>query len=415
MKVLVINAGSSSLKYQFLDTSDGNVLAKGVCERIGEGEPAGSAARIQHKKNGVAYTENHPMSDHSEAMKIVIDYLTDSEKGVISSMDEIEAIGHRVVHGGPYFFESTLLTDEVFETLTKCVTFAPLHTPAHIMGIQGCLSVMPNTPEVLVFDTSFHQTMPEKAYMFGFSYDMYEKYSLRKYGAHGTSHRFVSIETAKALGRPIEETKIVTCHIGNGSSISAVKYGKCVDTSMGFTPLDGLLMGTRCGAVDASAVTFIMEKEGYTPEEMNDYMNKKCGLLGISGFSSDFRDIISAISSTEDTDEAKERKRRSGIVLDMLAYEIQRYIGAYTAAMNGLDAISFAAGIAENNATLRRLVCSGLDWFGVKLDDDVNENGVHSPNPTLISAADSKVKVFVVPTNEELMIARDTEAIVKAL
>ncbi|MCD7776260.1 MAG: acetate kinase [Firmicutes bacterium] len=415
MKVLVINAGSSSLKYQFMDTSDGNVLAKGVCERIGEGEPAGCSGSITHKKNGVAYTEGHMMRDHSEAMKIVIDYLTDSEKGVISSMDEIEAIGHRVVHGGPYFFESTLLTDEVFETLKKCVTFAPLHTPAHIMGIQGCLSVMPNTPEVLVFDTSFHQTMPEKAYMFGFSYDMYEKYSLRKYGAHGTSHRFVSIETAKALGRPIEETKIVTCHIGNGSSISAVKGGKCVDTSMGFTPLDGLLMGTRCGAVDASAVTFIMEKEGYTPEQMNNYMNKKCGLLGISGFSSDFRDILSAISSTENTEQAQENKRRASIALDMLAYEIQRYIGAYTAAMDGVDAISFAAGIGENNAALRRLVCSGLGWFGVKLDDDVNENGVHSPNPTLISAPDSKVKVFVVPTNEELMIARDTEAIVKSI
>ena len=260
MKVLVVNAGSSSLKYQLLETTTGDVLAKGLCERIGiEG------GHIEHKVNGQKYNENIEFDNHATAMKVVIDHLTHPEYGCIKDMDEIEAVGHRVVHGGPYFFDSVLLTDDVLEKLKLCYDFAPLHTGAHIMGIEGCLSVMPHKPQVLVFDTSFHQTMPEKAYMFGFSYDVYEKYSLRKYGAHGTSHKYVATEMAKILGKPIEETKIITCHIGNGASITAVDGGKCVDTSMGFTPLDGLVMGTRCGSVDPSAVTYIMEKEGYTP------------------------------------------------------------------------------------------------------------------------------------------------------
>ena len=291
MKVLVVNAGSSSLKYQLFDTATESVLAKGICERIG------IDGRIEHRKgeNGEKLKVEIPMADHAVATEVVIKYLTDPEVGVISDMNEIEGVGHRIVHGGPYFFESVLLSDEVLEKLELCRDFAPLHTGPHIMGIKGCLAVMPDKPQVLVFDTAFHQTMPPQAYMYGISWDMYEKYHIRRYGAHGTSHRFVAREMAKLLDKPLEETKIVTCHIGNGASISAVKGGKCIDTSMGFTPLDGVIMGTRCGSIDPAIVPYIMEKEGYTPAEMSEYMNKKCGFLGISGISSDSRDIEAAI------------------------------------------------------------------------------------------------------------------------
>ena len=401
MKVLVVNAGSSSLKYQLFNTDDASVLAKGNCERIGiEG------SRLIHKsKGGEQYIKETAIADHSEAMRLVVEALVNPEVGCIGSVSEIEAIGHRVVHGGPFFTESVLVTDEVMEVLDKCVSYAPLHTPAHIMGIKGCKAAMPETPEVLVFDTAFHQTMPKPAYMYGVSYDMYEDYGVRRYGAHGTSHRYVSGEMIKLLGGKAEGTKIVTCHIGNGSSISAVKDGKCVDTSMGFTPLDGVLMGTRCGSIDPAIVPFIMEKKGYTPKEMDNYMNKKCGFDGISGVGSDSRDVERAMN---------EGNERAKLALDMLAYQIKRYIGSYSAAMGGLDAIVFTAGIGEHAPYIRAGALSNLEYLGVKLDESRNTFG-HSDTPVEISAADSRVKVFMIPTNEELVIARDTESIVKAL
>ncbi len=400
MKVLVVNAGSSSLKYQLFDTETGDVLAKGNCERIGiEG------SRLIHKINGKDdYVKETNLENHSEAMKLVVSALLDKEVGCISSVDEIEAIGHRVVHGGPYFTESVLATDDVMETLEKCTSYAPLHTPAHIMGIKGCKAVMPNTPEVLVFDTAFHQTMPKAAYMYGLSYDMYEDYQIRRYGAHGTSHRYVSGEMCKIIGKT-EGTKIVTCHIGNGSSITAVKDGKCVDTSMGFTPLDGILMGTRCGSIDPAIVPYIMEKKGYTPAEMDNYMNKKCGFEGISGVGSDSRDVEKAML---------EGNERAKLVYDMLCYQIKKFIGSYSAAMGGLNAIVFTAGIGEHAPYIREKALEGLEYLGVKLDKERN-TFKHSSTPVKLSADDSAVEVYMIPTNEELVIAKDTEAIVKAL
>ncbi|MBE6541411.1 MAG: acetate kinase [Ruminococcaceae bacterium] len=402
MKVLVVNAGSSSLKYQLFDTATESVLAKGICERIG------IDGRIEHRKgeDGEKIKADYAMPDHSVATEIVIKYLTDAETGVISDMSEIEAVGHRVVHGGPYFFQSVLLTDEVLEKLELCRDFAPLHTGAHIMGIKGCLAVMPQTPQVLVFDTAFHQTMPEQAYTYGISYEMAEKYHIRRYGAHGTSHRYVSREMAKLLDKPVEETKIVTCHIGNGSSISAVKGGKCVDTSMGLTPLEGVMMGTRCGSIDPAIVPFLMEREGWTPAEADNYMNKKCGFLGVSGISSDSRDIEAAILQGD---------KRAYAAASTLAYQIKKYIGSYAAAMNGLDAVVFTAGMGENNTELRERVCADMEFYGIKLDNELNAKIHHQGDTVEISTPDSKVKVYVLPTNEELMIASDTEDIVKAL
>ncbi len=401
MKVLVVNAGSSSLKYQLFDTSNSCVLAKGNCERIGI-----DGSRIVHKTSGKEeYIKEGNLADHSAAMKLVVETLLNKEVGCIESVDEIEAIGHRVVHGGPYFAESVLVTDEVMDILEKCVSYAPLHTPAHIMGIKGCKAAMPKTPEVLVFDTAFHQTMPKEAFMYGVSYDMYEDYQIRRYGAHGTSHRYVSGEMIKLLGGKAEGTKIVTCHIGNGSSISAVKDGKCIDTSMGFTPLDGVLMGTRCGAIDPAIVPFIMEKKGYTPAEMDNYMNKKCGFAGISGVGSDSRDVERAMN---------EGNERAKLVLDMLSYQIKKYIGSYSAAMGGVDAIVFTAGIGEHVPYIRKNALSGLEYLGVKLDDVRNTFG-HSNDPVKLSADDSKVQIYMIPTNEELVIAKDTEKIVSEI
>ena len=402
MKVLVVNAGSSSLKYQLFDTATESVLAKGICERIG------IDGRIEHRKgeDGEKIKVEIPMPDHAVATNIVVKYLTDPETGVISDMNEIEAVGHRVVHGGPYFFESVLLTDEVLEKLELCRDFAPLHTGAHIMGIKGCLAVMPNKPQVLVFDTSFHQTMPEQAYTYGISKEMAEKYQIRRYGAHGTSHRYVSREMAKLLDKPVEETKIITCHIGNGSSISAVKGGKCVDTSMGLTPLEGVMMGTRCGSIDPAIVPFLMEREGWTPAEADAYMNKKCGFLGVSGISSDSRDIEAAILEGN-----KDAYRAASTLAD----QIKKYIGSYAAAMNGLDAIVWTAGMGENNPELRDRACADMEYFGIKIDRELNAKTHHQPNTVELSTADSKVKVYVLPTNEELMIASDTEDIVKNL
>ena len=401
MKVLVVNAGSSSLKYQLFDTATENILAKGNCERIGI-----DGSRIIHKTQGKdEYVKEQPLNNHSEATKLVVETLLDPQVGCISSVDEIEAIGHRVVHGGAYFSESMLVTDEVMDILDKCVAYAPLHTPAHIMGIKGCKAVMPNTPEVLVFDTAFHQTMEKEVYMYGISYDMYEEFQIRRYGAHGTSHRYVSAEMIKLLGGPAEGTKIVTCHIGNGSSITAVKDGKCVDTSMGFTPLDGIMMGTRCGAIDPAIVTYIMDKKNMTPAEADSYLNKKCGFLGISGISSDSRDIEKAMN---------EGNERAKLTYDMICYQIKKYIGAYSAAMGGLDAIVFTAGIGEHSPHIRKNALAGLEYLGVKLDLDRNDFG-HSGTPVKISSDDSRVAVYMIPTNEELVIARDTEAIVSKL
>ncbi len=401
MKVLVVNAGSSSLKYQLFDTANSSVLAKGNCERIGiEG------SRIVHKTVGKGeLVKDEVLADHSAAISLVVKTLTDKDYGCIDSVDEIEAVGHRVVHGGPFFTESVLVNDEVLSVLEKCVNYAPLHTPAHIMGIKGCMAVMKDKPQVLVFDTAFHQTMPEEAFMFGVSYDMYEDYQVRRYGAHGTSHRYVSGEMIKILGRPAEGTRIVTCHIGNGSSISAVKDGKCIDTSMGFTPLDGVIMGTRCGSIDPAVVTFIMEKKGFTPAECDNYMNKKCGFAGISGVSSDSRDVERAMM---------EGNHRAKLTLDMLSYQIKKFIGSYSAAMGGLDAIVFTAGIGEHASYIRENALKGLEYLGVKLDLNKNNFG-HSDTPVELSEDGSCVKVYMIPTNEELVIARDTEAIVNAL
>lgn len=400
MNVLVVNAGSSSLKYQLFDTSKNAVLAKGICERIG------IDGKIEHKIDDRKYTEETSIPNHTVATQLVVKYLTDEKMGCVKSMSEIEAVGHRIVHGGEYFSESMLLTDETLEKLELCRDLAPLHTGAHIMGIQGCLEAMPGVPQVLVFDTAFHQTMSKQAYMYGLPYEMYEKYHIRRYGAHGTSHRYVAAEAAKLLDKPVEETKIITCHIGNGSSISAVKGGKCIDTSMGFTPLAGILMGTRCGDIDPAIVTYIMKNEGFTPDEMSDYMNKKCGFLGLSGISSDSRDIEAAIL---------EGNERAELAATTLAYQIKRYIGAYTAAMDGLDAVIFTAGMGENNPELRERVCADLENFGIKIDLELNAKTLRQPNTVLLSTPDSKIKVYVIPTNEELVIASDTEAIVKAL
>ncbi len=401
MNVLVVNAGSSSLKYQLFDTSTDKVLAKGICERIGI-----DGGKIEHKQaDGTKTVREVEMANHSVATKIVVETLTDPTIGCIKDMSEIEAVGHRVVHGGAYFSESVLVTDEVLEKLNKCIDLAPLHTPAHLMGIKGCTDEMPGVPQVLVFDTAFHQTMPEKAYFYAIPYEMYEKYDIRRYGAHGTSHRYVAGEMCKILGKT-EGTKIITCHMGNGSSISAVKDGKVVDTSMGFTPLDGVEMGTRCGSIDPAIVTFIMDKEGFTPNEMSDFMNKKCGFLGVSGISSDSRDIEAAI---------REGNHRADLAANILAYQVQKYIGSYTAAMNGLDAIVFTAGMGENNPELRERACTNMEYFGIEIDREVNAAAHHQSNVVKLSTENSKVAVYLIPTNEELVIANDTEKLVRGL
>ena len=408
MNVLIVNAGSSSLKYQLLDTKTEEVISKGICERIGI---AGSLIDHKQLKKGLRLTKEIPMSTHADAMKIVVNTLTDPEYGCISGMDEIEAVGHRIVHGGPYFSQSILLSDKVLETLKLCYDFAPLHTAAHIQGIEGCLAVMPDKPQVLVFDTAFHQTMPPEAYMYALPYEAYEKYSIRRYGAHGTSHRYVAGEMIKILGKPAEDTKIVTCHIGNGSSISAVKGGKVIDTSMGFTPLAGVEMGTRCGDIDPAIVPYLMEKENLSIAEINAIMNKKSGFLGISGFSSDSRDLESAISAGP----SDEHYERSALAVEMLKHQIKKYIGAYAAIMNGLDAVVFTAGVGENNPHLREIVCENMDFLGIKIDRAVNEKALRQPNIVKLSTDDSRVAVYLIPTNEELVIARDTEAIVKGM
>jgi acetate kinase len=393
MKILVVNAGSSSLKYQLIDMETEQVLAKGGCERIGI-----SGSLLTAKGNGTQKVYEKDMPNHKIAIELVLHALTDEGVGVIKSMDEIDAVGHRIVASGEYFKKTTLVTPEVLKTLEeKTFELAPLHNPAAATGLRACMEVMPSKPMALVFDTSFHATMPEKAYLYGIDYDDYKKYGVRKYGFHGTSHKFVSAEAAKYLGKKPEELKIVTCHLGNGSSITAVDGGKCVDTSMGFTPLAGVLMGTRSGDIDASAVEFLARKKGMTHAEVVTYLNKKCGVAGISGVSSDFRDLDNG---------AANGNKRCALALDMFYYQTKKYVGAYAAAMGGLDCIVFTAGIGENSANVREGVLEGLEFLGVKLDKAENAKrvgGIHE-----ISTKDSKVKVLVIPTNEELVIARET-------
>ena len=408
MKILVVNAGSSSLKYQVLEPETGTLFAKGICEAIGNT----AASMITHQqviKDIKIKDQPYPMENHAVALKLVVEKLLDKEVGCIESMDEIEAVGHRVVHGGAFFSESMLLTDEVLEKLKLCHDFAPLHTPAHIQGIQGCLAVMPDKPQVLVFDTAFHQSMAPEAYVYALPYELYEKYGVRRYGAHGTSHRFVAGEMCKILGRT-KGTKIVTCHIGNGSSISAVKDGKVVDTSMGFTPLAGVEMGTRCGDIDPAIVPFMMEKLNLDGAGVNNLMNKKSGFLGITGFSSDSRDLENAIANGP----SDPNYERSNLAVNILKFQLKKYIGAYTAAMNGLDAVVFTAGIGENNPHLREIVCEDMEYFGIKINKELNAKTLRQPNIVKLSTDDSKVAVYLIPTNEELVIARDTAAIVSA-
>lgn len=392
MKILVINAGSSSLKYQFIDMDGEKVIAKGLCERIGiDGAISHSTA------DGREYKQQCDFPTHTEAFEKLVEVLTSSDAAVIKDMSEISAVGHRVVQGAEIFAEPCIATDEVIDKIDELRELAPVHNHGHALALRACKKVMPeNVPQVVVFDTGFHQTMPPKAFMFGLPYEDYEKYHVRKYGFHGTSHRFVSANLAKALGKDVKDLKIVSCHLGNGSSITAVDGGKSVDTSMGFTPLDGVLMGTRTGCVDPSAVTYIAEKHGFTPSEMSDYMNKKSGFLGISGISSDNRDITAA---------AKEGNERAKLVSEILVYQIKKYIGSYAAAMNGLDAVLFTGGIGENDCTIRARVCEDMDFFGIEIDNELNSKRGELQR---ISTANSKVEVWVVPTNEELLIARDT-------
>ena len=397
MKVLVVNAGSSSLKYQLLDMTDESVIAKGNCDRIGIGGHVSAKTG-----DGRKYEADCNFPTHTEAFEKLVEILTSGDTKVIDSMDEISAVGHRIVQGAEVFSEACLVTDEVIDKIDGLAELAPVHNHAHALALRACKKVMPaTTPQVVVFDTAFHQTMPPKAYMFGLPYEDYEKLHVRKYGFHGTSHRFVSAALAQAMSKDIKDLKIVSCHLGNGSSITAVDGGKSVDTTMGFTPLDGVIMGTRSGSVDPSAVDFVAEKHGFTPAQMSDYLNKKSGFLGISGVSSDNRDIIAG---------AKEGNKRCELVNEMLTYEIKKYIGSFAAAMNGLDAVLFTGGIGENEALVRSMACSDMDFLGIKLDEEVNASV--RGKLCKISAADSKVEVWIVPTNEELLIARDTLALI---
>lgn len=401
MKVLVINAGSSSLKYQLIDVDTKDVIAKGLVDRIGI-----SDSNVIYKpamgKAGFAVVRD--VKDHTEAIRLVIDAMLDPVNGVIKSMDEIDAVGHRVVHGGEKFTAPVLINDAVMETIETLTDLAPLHNPANMMGIRACREIMPNAPMVAVFDTAFHQTMPAEAYIYALPYEAYTDNMVRRYGFHGTSHNYVSKVAVEMLGKPAEETKIVTCHLGNGSSIAAVKGGKCIDTSMGLTPLEGVPMGTRCGDIDPAIVLYLMKKLNLNVNEMDAYLNKKSGVLGISGVSSDMRDIEAA---------AKQGNERAELALATLAYKVKKYIGAYVAAMDGVDAIVFTAGVGENAANIRERIISGLGYLGVVPDYELNSNCPRGQNVE-ISKPESSVKVFVIPTDEEMMIATQTAELVKA-
>lgn len=398
MKILVINAGSSSLKYQLIDIETETVLAKGLCERIGiEG------SKLNHTPNGgdKVVIEKH-MNDHSDAIKMVLDALVNSEYGVISDMSEISAVGHRVVHGGELFSKSVIINDELKDAVKECIPLAPLHNPANLIGIDACEKAMPGVPQVGVFDTAFHQTMPKEVYMYGLPYDLYTDYKIRRYGFHGTSHKYVSSKAAEILGKDIKDLKIITCHLGNGSSITAVENGKSVATSMGLTPLAGTVMGTRCGSIDPAIIKFIADQKDITLEEVDDILNKESGVYGISGVSSDFRDLDAA---------AKSGNERAQLALDMFVYSVRKYIGQYIVQMGGVDAIVFTAGVGENDGKMREAITKDLDFLGISIDTEKNK-GIRG-DEAIISTEDSKVKVLVVPTNEELMIARETAALLK--
>lgn len=391
-KVLVINTGSSSLKYQLIDMKNEAVLAKGLCDRIGIDN-----SFIKHTKTGSdTVVLDVDMTNHKAAIKEVIKVLTDPKTGVISDMSEISAVGHRVVHGGEKFHDSVIIDEKVMKAIQDCVDIAPLHNPPNITGIEACRQIMPKTPMVAVFDTAFHQTMPKHAYIYALPYEIYEKHGVRKYGFHGTSHKYVAQRAAAILGKPIEKLKLISCHLGNGASICAIESGKSVETSMGYTPLDGLAMGTRCGTLDPAVVKFLMENEKMNPKEIDEYLNKKSGVLGISGVSSDFRDLDAAV---------EEGNERAKLALDIFCYRVKKYIGEYAAVMNGVDAIIFTAGIGENNPYVRAEATKDLDYLGVKID--LEKNKVRGAE-TDISAADARVRTLVIPTNEELAIARET-------
>ncbi len=396
MKVLVINAGSSSLKYQLINMDNQEVLAKGLCERIGI-----DGSNLQH--TNVAKDQKvkieKPMKDHADAIQMVIDALINPEHGVIKSMDEIGAVGHRVVHGGEYFADSFVIDGKVKQALEMCTPLAPLHNPPNIIGIEACEKIMPGVKQVAVFDTAFHQSMPPQAFMYALPYEYYEKKKIRKYGFHGTSHKYVAQKAAEIVGKPIEELKIITCHLGNGSSVTAVDGGKSVDTSMGFTPLDGVVMGTRTGSMDPAVVTYLMD-EGMSSKEINDLMNKKSGVYGVSGVSSDFRDLITA---------AEQGNKRAQLAMDMFTYSVKKLIGAYAAVMGGVDVLVFTAGVGENNDLTRAEAVKGLEFMGIKIDAEAN----HSRGFKDITAADATVKTLVIPTNEELMIAIDTKRLIE--
>ena len=396
MNILVINCGSSSLKYQLINSDSEAVLAKGLCERIGI-----DGSRITYQpEGGEKIVKESPMPTHTQAIQLVLEALTDSTTGVIKSLDEVGAVGHRVVHGGEAFTSSTRITEETIAAIEACNDLAPLHNPANLIGIRACQELMPNTPMVAVFDTAFHQTMPEKAYLYGLPYEYYEKYKVRRYGFHGTSHSYVSKRAAEFLGKPYDNLKTIVCHLGNGSSISAVKNGESVDTSMGLTPLEGLVMGTRSGDIDPGVMQFLMHKENIDIDEMLNVLNKKSGVYGMSGVSSDFRDIENA---------ANEGNKRAEPALESFVYRVAKYVGAYAAAMGGVDAIAFTAGVGENDKITRKKVCDYLGFLGITIDDEANAK---RGEEIVISTPDSKVSVLVIPTNEELAIARETLALV---
>lgn len=395
MKVLVVNCGSSSIKYQLIDMENENLMAKGYLEKIGLPD-----SFLTHTVNGEKHKIEQEVKNHEEGIQLVLQQLTHPEYGVIKSLDEIGAVGHRVVHGGEKFSSSVLITDDVINTMRECIPLAPLHNPAGITGIEACQKVLPNVPMVGVFDTAFHQTLPKKAYLYAIPYEYYEKYGIRKYGFHGTSHRFVSQRVAEVMNKTVEDLKIITCHLGQGASLCAVDGGKSVDTSMGLTPLAGVPMGTRSGDIDPSIVTFLMKNENLTPDQMDTILNKKSGKLGVSGISFDDRDIEKA---------AAEGNERAKLAIDTFAYQVIGYIGRFAAQMNGVDVITFAGGVGENGIEVRKEICDSLAFLGVKIDEEKNNC---RGKEVEISTPDSKVKVFIIPTNEELMIARDTMEIV---
>ena len=399
MKILVLNSGSSSLKYQLIDMENEKVLAKGNYERIGM-----EGSFVTHKVGGEKYKYERAAANHEEAISFVLEQFTDSEHGVISSLDDITAIGHRTVHGGEKFNKSVLITDEVIETIRECIPLAPLHNPAGLIGIEACKKVMPGKPMVAVFDTAFHQTIPEERYIYPIPYKYYEKYGIRKYGFHGTSHRYVSKRVAELVGKPVEELKTIVCHLGQGASLCAVEGGKSVDTSMGFTPLAGIAMGTRSGDLDPSIVTFLMKKENLSADEVEKILNKESGLLGISELSADNRDLLASIENND------ENAKKCKIAMETYCYIIAQYIAKYAVAMNGVDVIAFAGGVGERGPDERKMICEHLKWMGVELDLEANKVKAEEKE---ISNENSKIKVWIVPTEEELMIARDTRDLVK--